>query len=110
MRTPAGKYRNTITEHGGQKFHSKLEAEYAQQLDLEWAEGGLLWYIRQVPFHVAGTITYRADYLVVRPSGVEVIDVKGYDTPHSKTKRAVVEDRYGIRIRVVTRKDIRRRQ
>lgn len=97
------KYRNKATEYNGRKYGSKLEAFLAQQLDLEWKAGNLLWYTTQVPFVLEGGVVYRADFLVVRaPSGwdepivIQVIDSTGVMTQAKRNKLKQMDDRYGI--------------
>lgn len=104
------KYYNKPTEYNGRKYGSKLEARYAQQLDLEWQAGKLLWYTTQVPFVLEGGVIYRADFLIVRvygttssdfnplrpPLSIQVIDSTGVMTQTKRNKLKQVEARYGI--------------
>lgn len=101
------KYGAQATVVDGYRFASKLEAALYTTLSVAWRQGELRWFIRQVPFDVAPGVRYLADFLAVTKDGrVRVLDAKGMDTPNSRTKRAVVEDRYGIRIETVTREQI----
>lgn len=108
MNSPRTKYGNrTAVDEDGRRFDSKLELRYAQKLDLEWQAGAVAWYTRQVPFLLEGGVTYRADFLVVRPTDpfgsrapsavlIEIIDCKGVMTQESRNKMKQVQARYGI--------------
>lgn len=90
------------TTQDGTKFPSKKEASYYQYLKHQRALGYVLFFLRQTPFHLPGNVKYLADFTVFNTDGtVEFIDVKGKDTPLSLTKRKMVEDLYGIKIKVV---------
>lgn len=108
---PPTKYGNhRVVDDQGRRFDSKLELRYAQRLDLEWQAGTVAWYTRQVPFLLEGGITYRADFLVVRPDPfssrvppvflIEVIDCKGVMTQGSRNKMRQVHARYGITVQI----------
>lgn len=87
------------TTKDGIKFSSKLEASYYQALVLAQKSGRLLFFLRQVPFHLPGNIRYIVDFVEFWSDGeVKFIDVKGYDTPVSALKRKQVEDIYPIHI------------
>lgn len=104
------KYRNRVTMRYGIRFASKLEADRYCELELERLGHRVAWFLRQVPFDVAPGVVYRADFLVVaNPSGlVSVEDCKGVLTPTSRVKIAAVEHRYGIKIKLLHRQDVRR--
>lgn len=96
------KYHATQTVNDGIKFSSKLESRwYSVIRDMQ--EGGeLLFFLRQVPFHLPGGVTYRADYMLFYANGnVEVWECKGFDTPEWKIKKKLVESIYPIEIKVV---------
>lgn len=87
--------------HDGKNFASRLERDYYEQLLLRWKAGEVLWFIRQPSFDLEGGVIYRADFLVVTASGVDVIDTKGCLTPESKNKIKQVKARYGIEVQLV---------
>lgn len=103
---PRSKYGNQTVTVDGRRFDSKLEARYAQELDLRWKADLILWYTTQVPFLLEGGIRYRADFLVVNNPAtcvldpVTVIDCKGFITQTSRNKMRQVEDRYGIIVQI----------
>lgn len=98
----------------GIRFASKLEADRYRELKLLQLAGDVLYTLRQVPFVVATGKVYRLDFLVVwNRSGTpaEVIsyeDTKGRLTEVSSLKIAAVQDRYGIKITLLRRKDVSR--
>jgi hypothetical protein len=55
-RTSFKKYHNTFTDYNGVRYHSKREAEYAQQLDFMLKKKQLYDWKRQItfPIEVAG--------------------------------------------------------
>jgi hypothetical protein len=98
----------------GIKFPSKLEADRYRELKLLRASGAVLYFLRQVPFVVAPGVGYRCDFLVVWDrigtphETITVEDCKGHLTGESRIKIAAVQDRYGIKIKLLSRKDVSR--
>ncbi len=91
------------TERDGQKFDSKLEARYYDALKIMQKSGHVLFFLRQVPFHLPGNTKYIADFQVFLEDGtVHFIDVKGKDTPMSILKRKQVESLYPVTIEIIT--------
>jgi hypothetical protein len=73
------------------------------QLKMRQSSGDVLFFLEQVPFRIPG-MKYVADFMVFLADGtVEVVDVKGRDTPMSKAKRKAVEELYPIEIKIVTK-------
>lgn len=114
-RGAVGRHGNKATVVDGYRFHSKLESDRYRELVLQRLAGEVRWFIRQVPFDVAPGVVYRADFLVVwnrtgtaQGEHVTIEDTKGHLTDTSRTKIAVVEDRYRLKIRVLHRADVRR--
>lgn len=103
------KYRNRRTVVDGISFDSKKEADYYAQLELERRAGSVLLFVRQPSFLLEGGVVYRADFLVIRTSGIgsqwtffEVIDVKGCRTRSYLNKKKQFEARYApVKIREV---------
>lgn len=92
-------------ERDGLKFPSKLERSYFDRLKLMQRSGNILFFLRQIPFDIPGG-KYVCDYMVFYPSGdVEIIDVKGVDTPVSKLKRRAVMELYPVEIKLVTKEN-----
>jgi hypothetical protein len=96
------KYRNVpALSDDGKRFDSKLERDYYQQLVLRWKAGDILWFVRQVNFELEGGVRYRADFVVVMPAGVEVVDTTGVMTPAKRDKLKQMKARYGIDVQIV---------
>ena len=93
------KYRSKRHTVDSFNFDSKKEAKYYGQLKILQKAGEVLYFLRQVPFHLPGNIVYRCDFMEVWKNGdIKFIDVKGYDTPASKLKRKQVESLYPVKI------------
>ena len=57
------KYKNIPTVVDGWRFDSQKEARYYQMLKAAVSSGELLYFLRQVPFHLPGHIIYRVDFV-----------------------------------------------
>ena len=91
------KFNAKITERDGFKFHSKKEARRYDQLILLQQSGEVSYFLRQVPFHLPGNVTYRVDFLVFwADEHVGFEDVKGVLTPQYKMKKKMVESLYPV--------------
>ncbi len=87
------------TERDGITFASKLEAAYYDKLKLFQKAGSVLFFLRQVPFHLPGGVKYVCDFQVFYSDGtVEFIDVKGMETPEFIAKKRMVEALYPVQI------------
>lgn len=96
------KYRNVRCEAAdGTDFSSKLERDYYEQLLWRQRAGDVLWFVMQVPFRLEGGVKYVADFLVVSPGKVEVIDTTGTETQVKANKLKQVKARYGIEVQLV---------
>lgn len=89
------KYGAIRTEYGGRTYDSRLEASCAAQLDLLRERGMVLYWVPQVAFPLPGKTTYRADFLVVYPSGrPRVFDAKGVQTATFRLKVRLMREKY----------------
>jgi hypothetical protein len=96
------KYRAIQTVNDGIKFPSKREANYYQELKLRQKAGEIVFFLRQVPFHLPGNITYRVDFQEFHSDGtIHFIDVKGKKTKEFIMKKKMVENLYPVEIEVV---------
>jgi len=96
------KFHSIPTESDGIKFSSKKEARYYQTLKLRQAAGEVLFFLRQVPFHLPAQVKYVVDFQEFHADGtVHFVDVKGMETPTFKAKRRMVEALYPIKIETV---------
>ncbi len=80
-------------------FHSKKEAKRYDELVLLKASGEVLFFLRQVPFHMPGKVKYLCDFMVFwADDTVTVEDVKGMKTATYIMKKKMVEALYPIKI------------
>jgi len=87
------------TECDGIKFSSKKEAAYYQQLKLAQKSGALVFFLRQVPFHLPGGVKYVVDFVEFWADGVvRFVDVKGMRMAAYIAKKKMVEALYPIEI------------
>jgi len=93
------KFNAKITESDNIKFASKRECSRYLELKNLKAAKEVLFFLRQVPFHLEGGVKYVCDFLVFWSNGeVTVEDVKGVKTPVYELKKKQVEARYPITI------------
>lgn len=84
------------------RFDSKLEAMYYNKLKIAQSSGELLFFLRQVPFHLPGNVKYVVDFQEFWADGeVKFVDVKGVETKDFIMKKKMVEDLYPITINVI---------
>jgi hypothetical protein len=96
------KYKAIITIIDDIKFSSKKEANHYYNLKLLKENGDIVFFLRQVPFHLPGNIKYVCDFMVFWKNGdVTVEDVKGYKTRLYTTKKKLVESLYPIKIKEI---------
>lgn len=93
------KFNAQPTEVDGVRFASKKEARYYEQLQMARRSGDLLFFLRQVPFHLPGGIRYVCDFAEFWKSGeVRFVDVKGYKTRTYINKKKQVQALFPIEI------------
>jgi len=103
------KYRNVPVTLDGQRFDSKREAAYWQQLKAREAAGEITQLRRQVVFPLLCpaddraqlVATYIADFVYVEAGTRHVIDAKGYRTAVYKLKKRWLYVQDGIAIEEV---------
>lgn len=80
-------------------FGSKKEAKRYTHLKLLQTNGDVLFFIRQVPFHLPGNVRYVCDFMVFWENGdITIEDVKGMKTDLYATKKKILEATYPITI------------
>jgi Protein of unknown function (DUF1064) len=80
-------------------FQSKKEARRYSELKLLRNNGDVIFFLRQVPFHLPGNVKYICDFQIFWSNGeVTFEDVKGFKTPLYQTKKKIVESLYPIKI------------
>jgi hypothetical protein len=94
------KFNAVRTEVDNQKFSSKKEGKYYQQLKLRQKAGEVIFFLRQCPFHLKSGIKYIVDFVEFWTDGtVHFVDVKGYSKmPVYIMKKKLVEAEYPIEI------------
>lgn len=80
-------------------FPSMREARRYSTLKNCKLAGLVTFFLRQVPFHLPGGVTYRLDFLVFWSDGnITYEDAKGFKTSLYIAKKKMVEDLYPIKI------------
>jgi hypothetical protein len=93
------KFRAIPTELNGIKFASRKEAKRYRELRLLEKSGELLFFLRQVPFHLPGNVKYVCDFLCFwKDSDITIEDVKGIKMPMYVLKKKQVEAIYPVKI------------
>jgi hypothetical protein len=89
------------TVYGGQRYPSKAEAAFAQQLDWRQAAGEVVTWTRGTPLvlvdapRARGRVTYLPDFEVTPAGGnTYLVDVKGVETPVWRLKMKLLRARY----------------
>ena len=89
------KFHARITEMDGIKFSSQKEAAYYQKLKTLKAGGAVLFFLRQVPFHLPGGVRFVIDFVEFWADGfVRFVDTKGFKTESYRAKKRMVEELY----------------
>ncbi len=102
MRIQRHKYGAIQSEHDGIKFPSKKEGNYYLELKLRVKSGEVIFFLRQVPFDLPGSTSYRCDFQEFHADGtVHFIDVKGKLTKEFIRAKKQVEAIYPVEIEVV---------
>jgi len=97
---------NIRATYKGEKFDSKLEAEFCAYLDDEVRGEFVKYYLRQVPFHLPGNTRYRVDFMIVFPDDrIEFVDTKGFETKSFKKNKKQVEALYPVKIIIKKKED-----
>jgi hypothetical protein len=87
------------TELDGIKFASKKEAKRYIELKMLKTSNEVLFYLRQVPFHLPGNVRYVCDFMVFWSNGdITIEDVKGMKTEMYAAKKKILESTYPIHI------------
>lgn len=98
---PKHKYNAAKTERDGYRFDSKKEAAYYDELKMRVKVGDIVFFMRQVPFHLPGNVTYRCDFMEFHSDGtVRFIDVKGKITKEFIRNKKMVEALYPVEIEI----------
>lgn len=102
MRLNRHKYNAVRVEHDGIKFDSKKEARYYDTLKMLVKAGDVIFFLRQVPFHLPGGVKMIIDFQEFRADGtVRFVDVKGFKTKTYIKNKKMVEALYPVVIEEV---------
>jgi len=94
-----GKYGAHAVVVDGIRFDSKREARYYEALKLRVAAGEVLFFLRQVPFHLPGGTKLVVDFEIHEADGrVRYVDTKGVQTKEFRIKKREVEHHYPVEI------------
>ena len=100
------KFKAKRQEYDGINFDSKLEANYYLFLKSLVNGGKVIFFLRQVPFHLPGNVTYRVDFQEFWEDGnVFFTDVKGVETKEFIRAKKQVESLYPVKISVIKKGD-----
>lgn len=103
------KFRAKPVIDDGARFPSKLEHAYYQKLQRDQKDGSVLFFLRQVPFHLVGGIKYVLDFMVFYSDGsIRFLDIKGMETAEFLMKKKMVEATFPVEIEVIKKYDFRR--
>lgn len=101
----AHKFHAKRVEDRGQNFPSTIEWKYFLRLEMLQKAGELLFFLRQVPFHLPGGVKYVIDFVEFwRDGEIRFTEVKGMETAEFKAKKKMVEALYPIEIQVVKKR------
>jgi hypothetical protein len=96
--SPRHKFQAKPSDSDGIRFASKKERSYYDRLK---SRPEVLFFLRQVPFHLPGNVRHVIDFVEFWKDGtVHVVEIKGLDLPMGKLKRKQVEAIYPITIEV----------
>jgi hypothetical protein len=102
MRKIRHKFHATPTTYDGIRFDSKKEGDYYLALKLRVRAGQIVFFLRQVPFHLPGGTVYRVDFQEFHSDGtVHFVDVKGVRTEGYIRSKKQVEALYPVEIEEV---------
>lgn len=100
------KFKAKPVDEDGHHFQSTLEWKYFKHLKLLQNTGEVVFFLKQVPFHLPGGVKYVVDYQIFYVDGsVRFVDVKGVETDTFKIKRKIVQDLYPVEIEIVKKGD-----
>lgn len=93
------KFNAIPTTVDGIRFASKKESRVYEDLCMRRAAGEIVFFLRQVPFHLPGGVRYVVDFVTFNADGtVHFCDAKGMRTQLYLTKKKLVEAHYPIKI------------
>lgn len=101
------KYLNKITFIDGYNFPSIAEAKRYKELKLLQTSGEVVFFLRQVPFHLPiqnyeKPVKYLCDFMIFWANGnITIEDVKGFSTDIFERKKLMVEKYFPVTIGII---------
>lgn len=96
------KFKAQVSYSDGIRFSSKKERKRYDELKFLQEQGEVLFFLRQVPFHLQGGVKYICDFMVFwKNNDIDFEDVKGFKTDMYKVKKKFVETIYPINIKEI---------
>lgn len=93
------KFNAIRSECDGIKFASRKERNRYLELKILHKAEEILFFLRQVPFHLPGNVKYICDFMVFWQDGnITIEDVKGFKTETYKAKKKMLEALYPVSI------------
>lgn len=93
------KFNNIPTINDNIRFSSKKESQYYSNLKLRQRNGEVLFFLRQVPFHLSAGLRYTVDFVEFWTDGtVRFIEVKGFKSKDYIIRKKLVENEFPITI------------
>ena len=93
------KFKAIPSQYDGIHFSSKKELKRYLELKNLQSRGDIIFFLRQVPFHIPGNTKYVCDFLIFWSNdNVTIEDVKGFKTDIYKLKKKLVEHHYPVQI------------
>jgi len=106
MRRFTHKFKAKAVTQDGHRFPSTLEWKYFNHLEALILLKEVVFFLRQVPFHLPGGVKYVVDYQVFYSNGeIKFVDVKGCETSEFILKKKMVEDLYPVKIDIIKKGD-----
>lgn len=105
----SNKFHAVMVEAHERKFPSKKHYRFYLDLVCKQKAREIWFFLREVPFDLPGhyekngrIARHRVDFMIAYPDRTfEFVEVKGRDYGEGKLRRAIVEETYNLKIRVV---------
>ena len=95
------KYGAKPTIKNGFRFDSKIEAKIATFFEILQRKGVVIFFLKQVPFHLPGKTKFVCDFQVFWSNGeVSFVDAKGVETAMFVLKKKQTECLYPVEIEI----------
>lgn len=93
------KFNAVRTKVDNVSFSSKKEAAYYSALKKRKEAGEIIFFLRQVPFHLSAGLRYTVDFMEFHADGtVHFTECKGFKTKDYIMRKKLVEHEYPIEV------------